>query len=57
MLAEKAIEPAQTEQAAPIIFAAKTDVSIRFYVDYRKLTAAIIKDSYPLQRMHERIDS
>lgn len=48
MLAEKAIKPATTEWAALIMFDAKKDSSLRFFVVYGRLKAAMIRDSYRL---------
>ena len=51
------IEPAYSEWAAPVLFAPKKDGKLRFCIDYRKLNQASVKDSYPLPRMDECIDS
>lgn len=51
------IEPAQTEWASPIVFAPKKDGSLRFSVEYRKLNTVNVRDSYPIPRMDECIDS
>lgn len=45
------IEPAQSACASPILFVPKKDVSIRFFIDYRKLNEVTVKDSYPIPRM------
>lgn len=37
--------------ASPIIIVGKSDGSIRFCVDYRKVNEVTIKDSYPLPRI------
>jgi Reverse transcriptase (RNA-dependent DNA polymerase) len=57
MLKAQVIEPATSEWASPIVLVAKPDGSTRFYVDYRKLNAITVRDSYPLPRMDECIDS
>ena len=57
MLKAGVIEPATSEWASPVILITKKDGSIRFCVDYRKLNALIVKDSYPLPRMDECLDS
>ena len=57
MLKAGVIEPAKTEWAAPIVFAPKKDGSLRFCVDYRRLNAETVRDSYPIPRMDECIDS
>ncbi len=51
------IEPVQSEWAAPVLFDPKKDGKLRFCVDYRKLNTLTVRDSYPLPRMDECIDS
>jgi hypothetical protein len=57
MLKAEVIEPATSEWANPIVLVAKPDGSTRFCVVYRKLNAITVRDSYPLPRMDECIDS
>ena len=57
MLKAEVIEPATSEWASPIVLVAKPDGSTRFCVDYRRLNAITVRDSYPLPRMDECIDS
>ena len=57
MLAAKVIEPSMSEWASPIILVPKPDGSLRFCVDYRKLNAVTKRDSYPMPRMDECIDT
>lgn len=57
MLVGNIIEPAQTEWASPIVFAPKEDGTLRFCVDYRKLNAVTKRDSSPIPRMEECIES
>jgi hypothetical protein len=57
MLKAEVIEPATSEWASPIVLVAKPDGSARLCVDYRKLNAITVRDSYPLPRMDECIDS
>jgi Reverse transcriptase (RNA-dependent DNA polymerase) len=57
MLAEQVIEPATCEWDYPIVLVPKPDGSLRFCVDYRRLNAITVPDTYPLPRMDECIDS
>jgi hypothetical protein len=57
MLAQDVIEPATCEWASPIMLVPKPDGSLRFCVDYRRLNAITVPDTYPLPRMDECIDS
>ena len=57
MLKAQVIEPVISEWDSPNVLVAKPDGSTRFCVDYRKLNAITVRDSYPLPRMDECIDS
>ena len=57
MLDADVIEPAITEWATPIVLAPKKDGSLRFFIDYRRLNELTVRDSYPIPRMDECIDS
>ena len=57
MLKAGVIEPASTEWASPVVLVPKPDGTMRFCVDYRKLNEMTIRDTYPLPRMDECIDS
>ena len=57
MLRAGVIEPTLTEWASPMFFVPKKDGTMQFCVDYRKLNAVTVRDSYPLLRMDECIDS
>lgn len=57
MLEMKAIETAQTEWAAPIVFIPKKNRSLWVWVDYWRLKGVTIRDSYPIPRMNECIYS
>lgn len=50
------IEPAQMEWASPF-FVPQKHGTLHFFVDYHKLDATTIRDSYPIPRMDECINS
>jgi transposase InsO family protein len=56
MLQAGVIEPANSEWASPVVLITKKDGSIRFCVDYRKLNALTVRDTYPLPRMDDYLD-
>ena len=57
MMTQGVIEPASCEWASPVLLVKKADGSLRFCVDYRKLNSITVKDTYPLPRMDECLDS
>ena len=57
MLEKNVAEPSDSAWASPIVLATKSDGSWRFCVDYRKLNECTIKDSYPLPRIDETLDT
>ncbi len=57
MLEKGVIELAQSPWASPVVLVPKPDGMLRFCVDYRKLNAITVRDTYPIPRMDECIDS
>ena len=57
MIEADVIEPAQSEWASPVVLVPKKDGTLRFCVDYRKLNAVTVSDTYPLPRIDDCIDS
>jgi Reverse transcriptase (RNA-dependent DNA polymerase) len=57
MLKAEVIEPATSKLTSPIVSVAKPAGSTRFCVYCRRLNAVTVRDSYPLPRMDEFIDS
>lgn len=51
MLDVGVIKPSKSPWASPIVIVRKSDGSIRFCVDYRKVNEVTINDSYPLPRI------
>lgn len=57
MLAEGVIKPSESEWTAPLVLAPKEDEGFRFFLDYRMVNEATARDSYPMPRMDDCIDS
>jgi len=51
------IEPRQSEWDSPGVLISKPDGSPRFFIDYRQLNERRVRDSYPLPRMDDCLDS
>lgn len=56
MSTENVIEPAMSRWASPVGLAPKNDGKLPVYVDYRKLSAMTIQNTYPFPRMDECIE-
>ena len=57
MLRDNVIRPSKSEWASPVVLAPKNDGTLRFCVDYRKLNEVTKKDSYPIPRMDDCMDT
>ena len=57
MLENDIISPSVSPWSAPVVLVKKSDGSMRFCVDYRKLNSITRKDSHPLPRITEALDA
>ena len=57
MLEVGAIHPSQSPWCNAVVFVQKKDSTLRFCVDFRHLNAWTKKDSYPLPRIQEALES
>ena len=51
------IRPSQSEWASNLVIVKKKDGSLRFCVDYRQLNERTVKDTYPLPRIDDCLDT
>ena len=56
MLSKGVIAPSTSPWASPILLVPKKDGELRFVVDFRKINAAMKKNSRPLPRCDDLID-
>ena len=57
MSEEGVIELSRSEWAGPVVLVPKKDGTLRFCVEYWRLNALTRRDSYPIPRMDECINS
>nr|VZI05385.1 unnamed protein product [Spirometra erinaceieuropaei] len=57
MLDKHVIRPSSSPWASPIVLVKKKDGSLRLCVDYRKLNAVTVKDSFPLPRIDTTLEA
>lgn len=57
LLSQNIIEESCSPWSSPVVLIRKEDGSYRFCIDYRKANAVTIKDSYPLPRPADALDS
>nr|VZI20025.1 unnamed protein product [Spirometra erinaceieuropaei] len=57
MLDKHVIRPSPSPWASPIVLVKKKDGSLRLCVDYRRLNAVTVKDSFPLPRIDTTLEA
>ena len=55
MLSIDLIEPARSPWSSPVVLIPKKDGSVRFCIDFRKLNAVTVRDTFPLPRIDDII--
>jgi len=57
MLKQKVIQPSHSESSSPVVVVPKKNGKPRFCVNYRRLNSVTKKDTYPIPRMDDCLDS
>nr|VZI10038.1 unnamed protein product [Spirometra erinaceieuropaei] len=57
LLKASIIQPSSSPWASPIALVPKKDGSLRLCIDYRRLNAVTVRDSFPMPRLDDTLDS
>ncbi|BHF70426.1 hypothetical protein SprV_0301347600 [Sparganum proliferum] len=57
LLQAKILQPSSSPWASPIALVPKKDGSVRLCIDYRRLNALTVRDSFPLPRLDDTLDA